>query len=99
MSEFTKGKWEIDEDLKYSINTGKKHIAMVNHYNSPNPELCVWGEESLANARLIAAAPELYEACKKALSSIKALKRHSTTAWSLLEQKLEAALAKAEEKQ
>ena len=74
MSEHTKGKWVIDKDshTKYPINVGKKHIAMVNFYNAVEPEFRVGPKESLANACLIAAAPEtaeqrdkLLEVCKK----------------------------------
>lgn len=68
MSEFTKGKWTIEP-------TGVGDDKMI--IGHPNPgEFCVirtigrlfthgTKEENDANARLIAAAPLLYEACKE----------------------------------
>lgn len=54
----TKGKWEIDNRVKTSINSGTKHIAMVN-YNHSGDERDVSSEEHEANVRLISCAPEL----------------------------------------
>lgn len=48
-----------------------------------------WPREAEANARLIAAAPDLLKACKKILAEIK---EHKSLNWS----KLEAAISKAE---
>ena len=64
MSEYTKGPWHISETgPKWSINVGNggdsnRHIAMVSSYQ----EFTSDHTENLANARLIAAAPELLEA-------------------------------------
>ena len=63
MSKHTPGPWYISETgPKWSINVGNggdsnKHIAMVSCYQ----EFTNDHTENLANARLIAAAPELYE--------------------------------------
>lgn len=60
--------------VKYivTINNGPsdkphKHIAMVNFYNSVDPRERVNTEEHKANVHLIAAAPELLEACEALL--------------------------------
>ena len=73
MPKYTPGPWEVDTSrLLASVNTAPmnqqhKHIAMANYFNSVEPETRVTEQECLANARLIAAAPELLEACKAAL--------------------------------
>ena len=71
MSEYTKGPWDISETgPKWSINVGNggdsnKHIAMVSCYQLFTND----HTENLANARLIAAAPELLEALEMVQSS------------------------------
>ena len=52
----TPGPWYVDSThVRHAINTDNVHIAMANI----GPGLTE--EEALANARLIAAAPELYD--------------------------------------
>lgn len=69
MSKHTPGPWSISETgPKYSINAGNggasnKHIAMVSCYQQFTNDHA----ENLANARIIAAAPELLEVCEEAL--------------------------------
>lgn len=54
------GSWRLDEShCLGAINSGEKHIAMVSMFECPNPETRVTRAEQLANARLIAKAPEL----------------------------------------
>ena len=65
MSKHTPGPWEIDRDVRTSINKDAKHVALVNFYNSPDPERNVSGDEHEANVRLIAAAPDLLAALKE----------------------------------
>ncbi len=61
MPKHTPGPWKIKDDFaKTAINTEKKHIAMVNYWKCQD-ESCISDEEHEANARLIAAAPELLE--------------------------------------
>ena len=54
--EYTKGDWKLHKISSggYLISSDTSSVAQV--YDEENPE---------ANARLIAAAPELYEACKE----------------------------------
>ena len=69
----TPGPWEIDWDCHTAINKGNKHIALVNQYNSTDESSRVWGEEHEANARLIAAAPDLLARLKEARDAIASL--------------------------
>ena len=61
MSAHTPGPWEIEEDdcILY-IGDGEELIASV--------DLDAWPDISRANARLIAAAPELLEATRESLN-------------------------------
>lgn len=55
--------WRIEgENVKTAISSGCKHIAMVNYFDcgSEDPRT-ISKEEHEANARLIAAAPEMLE--------------------------------------
>ena len=60
------GPWEADAThCRTAINTAngvKKHIAMVNIAKNPEYEITI--EEHEANARIIAAAPEMLEALR-----------------------------------
>lgn len=65
---FTQGKWEIGKilsDNETDVVCNGKRICVVKHYKTfktdPNYE------QGIANAKLIAAAPELLEACERAL--------------------------------
>lgn len=55
--------WRIEEDMvKTAISSGCKHVAMVNYFDcgSGDPR-SIGKEEHAANAKLIAAAPEMLE--------------------------------------
>ena len=61
MSKHTPGKWEVGEKCYDGIRIEvDKKCSVAN----------VWGENNEANARLIAAAPDLLEACKKAYKTL-----------------------------
>lgn len=61
-AKFTKGPWKQGEVARHIIYAaGGVKLATVSNSMLP---------ESWANARLIAAAPELYEACREALDVI-----------------------------
>ena len=58
MAEYTKGDWRVHPANKtdvYALNQGSQFIAECGNARLPNGE-------DLANARLISAAPDLYEA-------------------------------------
>ena len=58
MSKFTKGKWEVDHTgFDIEITCGNMYLASL--YNLE------YLEETEANARLITAAPEMYELLKE----------------------------------
>jgi len=59
-TKFTKGKWKADLKSLASINCGEKHIAMVNYFNTHNKDNCVNEAECVANAHLMATAPNMY---------------------------------------
>jgi hypothetical protein len=80
-TKYTPGPWEIGTGIvKTPINSGHKHIAMVNYYKSGSePERSVYGEEHEANAQLIAAAPELLEALEEAVTWMETYVRVTST--------------------
>ena len=66
----TPGPWFIDDrtPVKTSINSNNKHIAIVNFFHEGSNRDVV-GDEHLANANLIASAPEILEALNRILYS------------------------------
>lgn len=71
MSKHTKGPWSIyDVDCEYpGIESDKEKVSII-IFGERDQDCGVRGrtrKEILANARLIAAAPELIDACKKAI--------------------------------
>lgn len=97
MSKRTTGPWEIGR--RYGLNkteivanTGHRAVATVwtHVHTADRKEIAL--EEGVANARLIAAAPELLEACKATLAP-DGMSVHATT--RVIEM-LRAAIAKAE---
>ena len=66
MAKFTPGPWIIDEHL--DIRNKRSHvIAQVSHMPGKIGGKDVFNPKSMANARLIAAAPEMYELLKEEL--------------------------------
>ncbi|MBR1486299.1 MAG: hypothetical protein IJ597_03490 [Synergistaceae bacterium] len=70
MSEFTKGKWIYDDESNYIFNDNKQMtIAQIRGWGYLTQKLGLSDDEAYevqqANARLIAAAPEMYELLKK----------------------------------
>ena len=62
MMEYTKGKWKVRK-----VDTNNAWI----YFDDPEPSIEIYSpydNEALANANLIASAPELYEACKETLA-------------------------------
>lgn len=61
MAEFTKGEWQVTGNSIYAVPVGQE------------PEIVCWlqGRNREANARLIASAPALYEACEGLLWLVK----------------------------
>lgn len=102
----TPGKWETDKGrLCYCIFARDKNGNRVALATSDDNIIGGAGSsirmpEKLANARLIAAAPELLEACKEAL---RVLKYYSSfipgDVFSQIKNNLEQAIAKAEGKE
>ena len=68
MSEYTPGPWHVDPEDEFSFvseNQGWGGIGFVHNEPAENKPLM---EMARANARLIAAAPELLEVCQKAIN-------------------------------
>lgn len=97
MSEFTPGPWRQGNTVELLLNTKCREII----FNDGNIGL-VYGiidQDNKANANLIAAAPELYEACDECLHALRTLIVHgelSDGSIDHLEKKLNAALDKAD---
>jgi hypothetical protein len=87
--EYTKGTWEI------KVNLEDNCIRIYSKDDPPSLAIAdVYGthDEDLANARLIAAAPELYEAVKQALRTFEAfrIKEHDPRYMMLMQALLKA---------
>jgi hypothetical protein len=66
MSEYTKGPWEVHVlKNKTPIVIHKKRVGLSVLFRTLTDETGVDADEGLANAHLIASAPELYEALKE----------------------------------
>ena len=100
---YTKGKWEAAEHKtggitdKYWImaENNPPLIAIVPLYNGGDTDISSHrlNKEQADNANLIAAAPDLMEACKRALDDMQ-----EAGGWSSTMNILQAAIAKAEGK-
>ena len=66
----TPGPWSISSACKNAINAERnnKLIGIGTTYHDPDSVYFIGQDEAIANARLIAAAPELLEALKSAAS-------------------------------
>jgi len=86
------------QELRKSGNDQKEYLVGETRWKEINAELdaieAVWAEEGKAKERIVAAAPDLLEACKEALRHLKSV------AWSYSKNQAEeilfAAIAKAE---
>jgi len=66
MTTHTKGKWKVTHHRnEVHIQTDKALLAQIFRQDEDCAG-CIKGEETYANAKLIASAPELLEACKEA---------------------------------
>ena len=99
MSDFTKGKWKASKTLNFTgtlvsyITCGEKNIAQT-RLNDTDDTL----EENEANAYLIAAAPDLYEALERTLFDLKNGFLGDSPLVSDRVGEIEKVLAKADEK-
>ena len=83
----TSGPWKFTDDFIAIYDEKCRCIANMDSESAPEVGL----KETLANAQLIAAAPELLEACKAALNSGAINK-----GWKELRLLIDRAIAKAE---
>lgn len=98
MSEFTKGPWKVRDVRDYGVDTiigaDKNFVAETGSWRPEHKK------EQHANAHLIASAPDMYEAIKKAYKKL-----DDSGAWDMYEDvadvmgDLKKALAKAEGKE
>lgn len=99
-TKFTPGPWIIDTETRPAEVCTVYHTSHENGYVYVRGELGYWeadGEENMANAHLIAAAPELYEALADLARDYKEPLDADTTKYFV--EQAEKALAKAEGKQ
>ncbi len=69
MPEFTKGEWKTN----FNFTDKTEYGAVVWSDSNPPTRICAVGlTNTEANARLIAAAPEMYEALKECLEELEA---------------------------
>jgi hypothetical protein len=96
MSNHTKGNWKWKQDrgnniYEYSVfiadSAGDKIIAKLDGWTMRSSPV----EEIKANARLIAASPDLLEACKAAYNEVKLMKTRKLDVLPMIEK----AIAKA----
>ena len=98
MAEFTKGPWDVNPRAKVNVadKNGRGVATTGGYMDSTRAEET--DKENKANANLIAAAPEMYEAVKQAISYL-----DSFDCWregeELLHHILSTALRKAEGKE
>ncbi|NVD44355.1 hypothetical protein [Qipengyuania atrilutea] len=97
MGEATKGPWELQTTAKHTVQAftrGHWHEISSPDYADPIAEVYdtddTFGSESLANARLIAASPDLLEALEECLRE-----HGGFTIKGECERKARAAIAKA----
>ena len=93
MSKHSRGPWSIHGDNKTLIgnNSGKMMLAEVFHTHVTHREWCRPLSEAQANARLMAAAPDML-ACIEAFCTAYAPDDGGETSWEALNNVLETAL-------
>jgi len=103
MSKHTPGPWNVFAPGGHEcpgIESADDCSIVVFGEKLTSGELCgVQGrtvEEAAANARLIAAAPDFYDAAKDALAGWRYIRRVYGVGWDRVEAALTAAIAKAE---
>lgn len=104
MSKHTPGPWKIDGpkamniqcNIHRVINDDRFPAAFVPAWDQPAPGEEDGTEEARANARLIAAAPDLLEALKALRDAVEASKKMNGREYIDLGIQVNAAIAKAE---
>ena len=92
MSKYTKGPWKL-HDMEDNTIVGNDHLAIADANAISRSK-----EENQANAHLIAAAPELLEACKEQMRVIETM-GNKTGCWPINDDNLQMAkfaIAKAD---
>jgi hypothetical protein len=94
MSDFTPGPWRKGDVGEIMLNN--KYREIISDDGKIGLVYGIIDQDNKANASLIAAAPELYEACEEALvNDIAAEGENASNMFPALRKKLEAALKKA----
>jgi hypothetical protein len=79
----TPGPWDTKEGQIYPEESGRT-LALITYYDRDN-------KEDVANARLIAAAPELLEACEAVYANLNPAYLHNRLCMRLLQKAIEKA--------
>jgi hypothetical protein len=90
MSNWTKGPWHVSRGNGVDTNQGKQVCRAPIGY-----ERTIVGRNWKANAHLIAAAPDLYEALESLLDDLKMTPEINLDGWGIDTKQARAALAKA----
>lgn len=94
---FTPGPWQVDEFYCYGcVNAGQRHIAMANFFNACDDANRVTRENQLANARLIAAAPDMFTVLNRALAALERADDYGVPGLCALIEDISVVIAKAE---
>lgn len=97
MSEWTPGPWRVSKKNPRRVAADHRMITTIYHSNNglgATPAQAVELTMALADARLIAAAPDLYEALEEALANIEA-REEALAGEEAFVERARAAIAKA----
>jgi len=95
--EYTKGEWKVAHE--YNVAVGNRGVASCGGYTSNMSDADKITQENIANAHLISASPDMYEALKEILpENTGYMESMSWESYNKAIKQIRQALAKAEGK-